>query len=87
MLVTFISLIMELIADGIYRQDYYSKNFFIMTDVCDVEVERLIKKDIIVIDYYISIGEKDNEPLFYLHLYFKGINKRILNYKELFGNY
>lgn len=70
----------------LYRQDYYSTCFFTLLDVNDDEIIRLARLDVSVVDYEISIGKKNEQPIFFLHLYFRASPHRELRYEELFGN-
>ena len=69
-----------------YRQDYYSDDFFILQSLVDIERKRLAKLKVKVTDHEISLGDLNEIPIFYLHLYFTPTPSRDLTYNELFGN-
>jgi hypothetical protein len=77
---------MERLTPDIWRQDYYSHDFFNLTDVQDDEEVRLSRLNVSVVDYDISIGTKDGALIFFLHLYFTPSPFREVTYEELFGN-
>lgn len=70
----------------IYRQDYYSKDFFVLLDVEHDEAVRLRRLGVEIIEYEITVGAPNNQLLFYLHLYFKASTEKELRFDELFGN-
>ena len=77
---------MERLGDDIYGQTYFSVDFFTLMDVQDDEVIRLMRLNVEVIYYEISITVEEDTLVFLLHLYFKPNPIRPLTYKELFGN-
>ncbi len=76
---------MERLAKDLYGQNYVSNNYFALLDVQDDEQIRLKRIDVEVVYYEISIFTKENNLIFFLHLYFKPNPIRPLTYKELFG--
>jgi hypothetical protein len=74
------------VSSDIWRQDYYSECFFTLTDVSDDEIVRLKRLDVSVLDYEISVNERQGKLIFFLHLYFRPTPFRELVYEELFGN-
>ncbi len=71
---------------GYYKQDYFSTDFFALAEIVDYERERLMLLGVSVTDYVISVSMRDDDVIFYLHLYFRSNYNDVLTYKELFGN-
>ncbi len=71
---------------GYYKQDYFSTDFFALSEIVDYERERLMLLGVSVTDYVISVSMRDDDVIFYLHLYFRSNYNDVLTYKELFGN-
>jgi hypothetical protein len=75
------------VSKSVYRQDFFSLNFFHLLDVQDDESVRLSRLNVEVVDYEISIElDGDGEMLFFLHLYFKSKSDKVLDFFTLFGN-
>ena len=75
------------VSKSVYRQDFFSVNFFHLIDVQDDESVRPSRLNVEVIDYEISVGlDGDGEMLFFLHLYFKSKSDKELDFFTLFGN-
>jgi len=74
------------IGDNTFRQDYYSDNFWILTQVTEEEKIRLKFFGIEVFHDSMSVTVDGNSLIFYVHLYFKGNSGTELPYKDLFGN-
>ena len=77
---------MEIIGGGIYKQGYYTDNFFLLEKIYRLECNRLNDIGVIVIDYNIVIPENYSNTLFYLYLYFRSSEYKELVESELFEN-
>jgi len=62
---------MQHLGDGIYSQQYYSEDYFILFEVLGYERRRLALLDILVISHEISFKTNDEGLLFFLVLFFK----------------
>jgi hypothetical protein len=73
---------MRHIENGIYSQQYYSEDFFLLYEVMDFESERLCNHDVLVINHEIRLSERNGELLFFLVLFFKSSSGTNLKSKE-----
>jgi len=81
---------MRYLSDGIYSQQYFSEDFFLLYDVLEYERERLSYYDVMVTSYEMRIKTKGDVLIFFLVLFFKSSigddlsprENKLFNYKN-----